>query len=59
MGDRIGLPLKELDWLFTRDVLRFTTRGTLRWGNAHGSVLWGPLKFETGIKTEDKQCVLS
>ncbi|KAF8139458.1 hypothetical protein K438DRAFT_711636 [Mycena galopus ATCC 62051] len=55
MGDRIGLPLEELDWLFTRDLLRFTTRGVLRWGNAHGSVLWGPLKFETGIKTEDKQ----
>ncbi|KAJ7775399.1 hypothetical protein B0H16DRAFT_1879815 [Mycena metata] len=55
MGDRIGLPLEELDWLFTRDLCRFTTRGVLRWGNAHGSILWGPLKFETGIKTEDKQ----
>ncbi|KAG7087597.1 hypothetical protein E1B28_013550 [Marasmius oreades] len=55
MGDRIGAPIEALDWLFTRDLLRFTTRGVLRWGNAHGSVLWGPLKFETGIKTEDKQ----
>ncbi|KAK0244486.1 hypothetical protein EDD85DRAFT_784890 [Armillaria nabsnona] len=53
LGERIGTPIEALDWIFSRDVLRFTTRGLLHWGNAHGSIVWGPLKFETGVKTED------
>ena len=52
-GDTLGTGVDALDWMFSHPKLRFATRSTLHWGNAHGSIIYGPLRFETGVKTED------
>ena len=51
-SDILGTGIDMLDWLFSRNLMRFATRGVMHWGNAHASVIWGPLRFETGIKTD-------
>ena len=52
-GDTLGTGINTVDWILSRPNLRFATQNTLHWGNAHGSIIYGPLRFETGIKTDD------
>lgn len=43
----VGFIDKVLKW----ETFRGCSNSTIRWGNTHASILYGPLRFESGVKT--------
>ncbi|KAJ3552834.1 hypothetical protein NM688_g3940 [Phlebia brevispora] len=53
-SDTLDTGFVVLDKLLAVDEARVFTRPVIRWGNAHGCIVYGSLCIETGIKTDDK-----